>query len=320
MIKFMQKYTFNTETLVYEEINRSVKQNLFRITPYFLFLILGGLSFYLYYTNFSEGSNMKIKENYSKLLSDLSKMNKDIKIIQKRDNSVYRALLDIDPIPVSGQNASFGGTDRYKNLEGYSNSSIVIETSKQIDILKKKLEMQEYSLNEIETLTKTKETRLSCIPGIQPIHMNDLTRIASYYGYRTDPIYKVRTMHHGIDFSAHTGTPIYATGNAVVANVKKSLSKRGYGYQILLDHDFNYTTLYAHLSKILVKKGQIVKRGEIIGLVGNTGKSVGPHLHYEVRYKAKSVNPIDYYYLDINASEYDEMLKLASIKGGNSLD
>jgi murein DD-endopeptidase MepM/ murein hydrolase activator NlpD len=232
--------------------------------------------------------------------------------IQQRDDNIYRVIFEADPIPKSIREAGFGGVNRYAKLEGYSNSDLVIETATKLDKISKKLYVQSKSYDKIIEMAKNKQKYFSCIPAIAPISDNALIRFASGFGFRIHPIYKTRKMHTGIDLTAPTGTKIYATGDGKV--VKAGLSKGGYGQRVIIDHDYGYKTVYAHLSKIIVRRGQKINRGELIGLVGSTGVSTAPHLHYEVRRYNKPVNPINYYFNDITPSEYDKMILVSSRK------
>jgi murein DD-endopeptidase MepM/ murein hydrolase activator NlpD len=191
-------------------------------------------------------------------------------------------------------------------LEGFDNSDLIIDATKRLDILSKQTVVQSRSLDEIERLAANKAELIEAIPSIQPIKNQDLTRMASGYGYRTDPFTKKRRFHYGMDFSARKGTPIYATGNGVVKRADNRSS--GYGKHIRIDHGFGYISLYAHLSKYNVRRGQKVKRGDIIGYVGNTGRSVGPHVHYEIFKDNKKINPLNFYYGNLSQKEFDALL------------
>jgi murein DD-endopeptidase MepM/ murein hydrolase activator NlpD len=237
--------------------------------------------------------------------------------IQERDDNIYRVIFEADPIPNSIRKQGFGGINRYEKLLGLSNSELMINTSKKIDQLTKQLYLQSKSFDEVIDLAKNKSNMLASIPAIQPVANKDLKRMASGYGYRIHPIYKTRKMHYGMDFSAKTGTEIYATGDGVVSKIKRS--KRGYGNYVKINHGFGYETLYAHMSKYIVKKGQRVKRGEVIGYVGNSGISTAPHLHYEVRKDNKKINPMNFYYNDLSPEEYEKMLEI-SLQSNQSLD
>ena len=237
--------------------------------------------------------------------------------IEQRDNNIYRVLFETSPIPSDVRKAGFGGINRYENLKGFENSDLVVETTKKIEILTKQIVIQSKSLDEIERLASDKEKLLASIPSIQPIKNDDLTRMASGFGYRTDPFDKSRKMHGGMDFTAPRGTPIYAASDGKI--IRADARSSGYGKHIRIDHGFGYVTLYAHLDKYNVKRNQKVKKGDIIGFVGSTGRSQAPHLHYEVRKDGKKYNPINFYYGDLSPDEFDALLKLAN-QENQSLD
>ena len=236
--------------------------------------------------------------------------------IQQRDNNIYRVLFETNPISAEIREAGFGGVNRYKELEKMSNGSLIVENAKKIDKISKQLVVQSKSLDEIVQLAEEKEALLKTIPAIMPVQGEDLTRVASGYGMRVHPILKYRRMHNGMDFTAPPGTPIYATGDGKVTKVGLG---SGYGKMVIIEHGFGYKTYYAHLSKYDTKVGRDVKRGEIIGYVGNTGLSSGPHLHYEVWKNGIVMNPVNFYHNDLTAEEYDIMLAKASIEN-QSLD
>jgi murein DD-endopeptidase MepM/ murein hydrolase activator NlpD len=208
--------------------------------------------------------------------------------------------------------AGYGGTNRYEDLMDLANADLVVNTTQKMDMLNRQLYIQSKSFDEVVELFKGQDEMLQSIPAIQPVANKDLKRTASGYGMRIDPIYKTAKFHAGMDFSANTGTPVYATGNG---RVKKAGWQSGYGKIIIVDHGFGYETWYAHLNKYNVRVGQKVIRGEVIGEVGNTGKSTGPHLHYEVHLKGKVMNPVNYYFMDLSAEEYDKMIELAANQG-----
>ena len=232
--------------------------------------------------------------------------------IQQRDDNLYRVILQADPIDASVRNAGIGNMTRYTELMKLNDADLVVSTTRKLDQLARQVYVQSNSLDELVKLGQTQEDRLKCIPAIQPVSNKDLKRTASGYGLRIDPIYKTRKFHEGMDFAAETGTPVYATGNGKVAEAGW---KQGYGNSVLINHGYGYQTRYAHMSKILVRPGQEIKRGEEIGLVGSTGKSTGPHLHYEVIYKGKHDNPINYYFFDLSPEDYDRMVQIASNQG-----
>ena len=226
--------------------------------------------------------------------------------VEDRDNNLYRVYFEASSIPEEQRKAGFGGVNRYSDLEGYDNSELIINTAKRLDILIKQTVVQSRSLDEIEKLAENKEALIEAIPTIQPIKNKDLTRMASGYGYRIDPFTKKRRFHYGRDFTAKKGTPIYATGNGRIKRADNRSS--GYGNHIRIDHGFGYVSLYAHLSKFNVRRGQKVKRGDIIGYVGNSGRSVGPHLHYEIFKDNKKINPLNFYYGNLSPKEFKALL------------
>ncbi len=237
--------------------------------------------------------------------------------IEDRDNNIYRLYFEANPIPEAQRRAGFGGINRYKSLEGFNNSEMITATTKRLDIIKKQMTIQSKSLEEIALLAKEKEKLLAAIPAIQPINNDQLTRMASGYGYRSDPFTKARKMHRGMDFTAPRGTPVYASGDGKVKRADNNSS--GYGKHIRVDHGYGYMSLYAHLSKYNVKKGQKVKRGDLIGFVGSTGRSEAPHLHYEVFKDKDRINPINFYYGSLSLKEFENMLKYAN-QENQSLD
>ena len=258
-----------------------------------------------------------LKLNYSILNKKMDQINNVIDAIAERDNNLYRVYFNKAAIPDSVRQAGLTGVARYKLLEGYNNSQLVASTTKRIDVLTKELVIQSKSLDDILKLAEAKSDFLAAIPAIQPVRNENLKQMASGFGYRTDPFTKVKKMHEGMDFTAKTGSPTYATGDGVVTRADNSVS--GYGNHIVIRHGFGYETLYAHLSKYKARAGQRVKRGDIIGYVGSTGRSEAPHLHYEVHKDGKVVNPINFYYGNISAVEYVAISHLAN-QENQSLD
>jgi len=310
------KYYYDSETLSYRPITITHKKRISNIVLFFLASFVFGLGALLLLLNSDwintpvEISQKRALENYELQFEILNKKLNQIEAvianIEERDNNIYRVYFEASPIPEEQRRAGFGGVNRYKDLEGYDNSDLIIDASKRLDILSKQTVVQSRSLDEIERLAANKAELIEAIPSIQPIKNQDLTRMASGYGYRTDPFTKKRRFHYGMDFSARKGTPIYATGNGVVKRADNRSS--GYGKHIRIDHGFGYISLYAHLSKYNVRRGQKVKRGDIIGYVGNTGRSVGPHVHYEIFKDNKKINPLNFYYGNLSQKEFDALL------------
>ena len=319
-------YQYDPQRRVYRRVFPTFGQRFFSwLWRLLLSVMLGGAFFIIYWFVISTPQVEDLMVENSRLQSQykvLSRKVDDALIvlhdIEERDDNLYRVLLEADPYPEQAREAGFNGTNRYAELMDMSNSELVVNTSQKVDMLEKKLYMQTRSFNEVVELSREQDNKLACIPAIQPVSNKDLKRTASGYGYRSDPIYHVRTFHHGMDFSCDTGTPVYATGNGKVVYAKW---QSGFGNLVEIDHGYGYKTRYAHLSKILVKEGQQVVRSEEIGLAGSTGKSTGPHVHYEVHVLDKvknrwqDVNPINYYFMDLDAEQYEEMISLAENHG-----
>ncbi len=271
----------------------------------------------LLYASNQDKDLVKMEEQYNALNEKLEKANNVLESIQERDNHLYRTFFELDPISDDVRKGGFGGTDRYKDLKNLSKAELIIETSKKVDILSKQLLVQSKSIEEIAERAKKKEKMLSSIPAIQPIADNQLKRIASGYGMRRHPILKLGKMHWGLDFSATTGTPIYATGDATV---KSAGRMGGYGNVIVLNHGYGYETYYAHMNKFgKFSNGQKVKRGDIIGYVGSSGLSTGPHLHYEVHKNGEKIDPISFFYKSVSPDKYKELHAQAQ-EAGQSMD
>ncbi|TWI03386.1 peptidase M23-like protein [Flavobacterium tiangeerense] len=321
------KYYYDSENLAYRKI-KTQKRRKFGVVILFILAaaLFGFLSFIvLLNTPFFETPKDRLqareienlKLNYAILNKKMDQVNGALDAIEERDNNVYRVYFNKTAIPDSIRKAGFQGKNRYELLEGYNNSQLVINTTKRIDVMSKQLAIQSKSLDEILKLAAAKSEFLSAIPAIQPVRNENLKHMASGFGYRTDPFTKARKMHEGMDFTAKSGTPIYATGDGVVAKADNTAS--GYGNHIVIRHGFGYETLYAHLSKYNTRAGQRVKRGDIIGYVGSTGRSEAPHLHYEVLKDKKVVNPLNFYYGNISAVEYVAISQLAN-QENQSLD
>ncbi|MDX9853358.1 MAG: M23 family metallopeptidase [Tenuifilaceae bacterium] len=313
------KYRFNPESLSFVREHISIRKRIGRIATYLSASIVVAVIYYIIFSLFFDTpSERGLKREKEELLVHFELLNRRFEQVsavmedlQKRDDNIYRVIFEAEPIPSTVREAGIGGVDRYSELEGLSNGDIVIETAKKLDLIAKKAYIQSKSLDELENLAKRKEEMLRSIPAIQPISNNDLKRIASSFGMRIHPFYKVPKMHTGMDFTAPTGTDIYATGDGVVQKV--DYSQRGYGNHVVIDHGFGYATLYAHMHSISVRPGQKVKRGSVIGQVGNTGMSVAPHLHYEVHKAGKQINPINYFFNDLTPEEYEKVIELSSL-------
>jgi len=319
------KYRFNKHSLTFDRVQNTLKKRLLVFLSHISTGVVFTAVILLVVYNFVDSPKEKAQKReiaelqlqYEIMNDQLGKFTTVLKDLQERDDNIYRVIFESEPIPSSIREAGIGGIDRYEKLKGYTNSEIMIETQKKMDKIMGQLYVQSKSLDEVFTMAKNKENMLASIPAIQPVSNKDLTRIGSYFGTRMDPFYKVKKFHEGVDFTAPIGTEIYASGDGLI--VKAGRNFGGYGNQVVIDHGYSYSTVYAHLSKILVQEGQRVKRGQVIGYVGNTGKSTAPHLHYEVRKNAIAVNPIYFFYNDITPDQFELMLEL-SARPSQSMD
>ena len=321
------KYYYDSENLAYRKIITKKRKKFAYLLLFLLASALFGFLVFVILLNTPYFETPKdrvqareidnLKLHYAVLNKRMDQIEDVIDVIEERDNNLYRVYFNTAPISAKERKSGFGGVNKYKELEGYDNSQLVLNTTKRVDMISKELSVQSKSLDVILKLAKAKNNLLVAIPAIQPVRNENLKRVASGFGYRTDPFTKVRKMHEGMDFTAKTGTPIFATGDGVVAKADNTVS--GYGNHIVIKHGYGYETLYGHLSKYKCRAGQRVKRGDIIGFVGSTGRSEGPHLHYEVHKNGRVVNPINFYYGNISAVEYVAISQLAN-QENQSLD
>lgn len=314
-------YIYNPQTLTYERVFPSLSKRIFIIIRNLLLgIIIGAGGFWaLMQYVLDSPKEMELKKDLRLTKAQFNLLNKRLdnvttvlKDIQQRDDNMYRAIFHADPIPSAIRNSVSGGVGKYDFLLEMSNPELIMQASKKVDLLSKQLYVQSKSFDEILGLAKMQKDRLLHIPSIQPVANKDLSRVASGYGTRIDPIYGNLRMHNGMDFTAKTGTDVYATGDGVVTWADW---RQGFGNCVIIDHGYGFETLYAHLDEYVAKNGQNVKRGELIAKVGNTGKSTGPHLHYEVHVKGRPDNPAKYYFMDLTPEEYDRMLQIAANHG-----
>jgi len=310
------KFNFNPDTLLFERVKYSFKQRILRALPFFTVTIILSFLILFYSEDIIQTPQLtRINEEQSRILLNLKLLKSEVKKyeqvvsdIEYNDDHIYRTYFEVDPLSSSLRDAGFGGNTYY---DIYSNSryrDIVTDLASDLDILAKKLIVQSKSFEDIIEMASNKEKRLAARPSIQPVSIKELTRFGSAYGMRIHPILKYPKMHEGIDLTCPSGTNIFAPADGII--IAAGYTSGGYGIRILIDHGFGYKTVYGHLSKVLVKKGDRVNRGDVIGLVGNTGLSTCPHLHYEVIVYGKKVNPINYYASDLSAEEYDKMIEL----------
>jgi len=312
-----KKFHINPKTLELEQVEHGIAYWLRQSGLYILGgIVLGIVFLFIFLLIFPSPREKQLQQEKEALHAQLEMLNRQVDQmqlvmtdLQQRDDNLYRVLFGAEPIPLSIRQGAQRKISYYEQIAQMTNDQMASSLSLKVDVLEKELYVQTKSFDEIIEMAKTREVRMENIPAIQPVLNKDLKRVASGYGVRIDPVYHVRKFHQGMDFTAPTGTEVFATGNAKVIFTGW---KQGYGNTVILDHGFGYKTVYAHLYKSLVRKGQKVKRYDIIALVGNTGKSTGPHLHYEVRLNDRAVDPRNYYFYDLSPEEYDQMIQLSN--------
>lgn len=316
------KYYYDTETCKYERVRTKTSDVVMNALGILSLTVAMAVGLLILYTNYFESPKELILKNeikelefyYDKLTQDVKNLNAILGDVEHRDDNIYRVVLGAEPIDKAIRNAGAGGTDRYEDIreKNIDHEDMVISLNEKVDLLRRKLYIESKSQDEVVKLAEKKEKLYAAIPAIQPVSNKQLHALASGFGWRTHPIYKVKKMHTGIDFAASIGTPIYATADGTIAEVSVKFS--GYGKMVEVDHGFGYRTRYAHMHEFAVRSGQNVKRGDLIGYVGNTGLSTAPHLHYEVLINGSQVDPVHYFYNDLTAAEYEKVLELASIE------
>ncbi len=319
------KYKFNPDSLSFDKIRLGIKAVLLRFLAYFMGSIIISLIYWAIFSAFFESPKEKALKRevdqltiqYDLIHREMSNVENVLDDLEKTDDNLYRTIFEAEPIPGTLRNGGTGGVNRYESLEGYNNSKLVIETAARLDKIRKKIYVQSKSFDDLIKLAGNKEDMLRSVPAIIPISNRDLTRTASGFGWRIHPIYMISKFHYGMDFTAPLGTEVYATGNGTVVGMMSA--QRGLGKHVIIDHGFGYTSVYAHLSNFNVRIGQKVQRGDVIGFVGSTGTSVANHLHYEIKLNGVNVDPVNYYFEDLNSAEYERMVEIAS-KTGKSFD
>lgn len=312
------KYKYNTKSLSYEKVEVALKDKIKKIFSYLATgTVFAAVTIFFAYTYLDSPKEKQLSREieglnlqYEILSNRMGQVSSVLQDLQDRDDNIYRVIFEAEPIPDNIRKAGFGGVDRYKELEGLDNSKIIVEATKKLDKITKQLYIQSKSFDEVVKMAANKSVLLASIPAIQPLANKDLHRLASGFGYRMHPIYKIQHLHAGLDFTANTGTPIYATGDGIVETAD-NLSQ-GYGNHVVLNHGYGYQTLYGHMSKIAVYAGKHVKRGDVIGFVGSTGLSTAPHVHYEVIKNGVKINPINFFYNDLSPAEYAQMIEMST--------
>lgn len=311
------KFRYNPKTLSYEKVERSVGERILRgvviVAPVIVISVL--LAFVLSY-RIESPKEKRLKKELAELKGEFKSLQKRVElvdqvaeVIKKRDEELYRTALGANEFPEELRMMGVGGSDMYKHYESMSNGELLKSTAMKLDEVERKLHAQSLSFKELVTTAKKRERRLASLPAIQPVNNKELKRMVSGYGWRIDPVYGTRKMHWGLDFTADIGTDVYSTGDGVVEKIE--VNSWGYGREIVIDHGFGYKTRYAHLSSFLVKEGDTIKRGDLIGLVGNSGKSTGPHLHYEVEKDGHKVNPINFFHSDLSPEQYEKIVEIS---------
>ena len=316
------KYYYNPKTCKFERIKKTKKEIFLNIIGFLLIVLFSSfIVLNIYDTYFESPKIVELRKENQELETHFEILNKEVNVaykmlenLEERDDNIYRIIFEAEPIPSTIRQAGVGGINRYKELidGNLKREELLVDNYIKVDELKRKLYIQTKSYDELFNMANNKEDLIAAIPAIQPIYNKDLRRVASGYGMRIDPFLKVRRMHYGLDFSVKKGTPIYATADGKVVIIKSSFG--GLGKHIYLDHGNGYRTVYAHLNKFNVKKGQKVKRGELIAYSGNTGRSTSPHLHYEVHKNGEKINPINFFFNDLTPSQYEEVIRIASIE------
>ncbi len=310
-----EKYKFNPHTLTFDVISHPLRKKIAKIAIHlFVNLLLAATLTYIYSLFLDTPKEKNIKRDiadivlkYELFQRKISEKALLVNDLQKRDNHIYRAIFEADTIPASHREGGYGGVNRYKSFENFKHADVMVKTFTMFDQLNWQVYIQSKSFDEVIDLARNKEKMTHCIPAIQPVSIKS---ISAYFGFRSDPFTHRTTMHYGIDFTGPIGTPVHSTGEGVVITAEFTFT--GYGKEVLVDHGFGYKTRYAHLSKVIVKPGEKVVRGQIVGELGNTGRSTGPHLHYEVLLRNSAIDPMNYFN-DLTMEDYDKMIKFATI-------
>jgi murein DD-endopeptidase MepM/ murein hydrolase activator NlpD len=319
---FKAKYKYCPESLNFIKIHHSTKQKIARVSLFVLsflgFTALLSFLIFTYFFNTSSYQSLLREKNqllaqYDKLNKQVVAINQQLEDISNRDNEIYRVILAANPIPSTVRNAGIGGVSKYEHLKGFNNSNLLIETSKKVDDLSRKVKIQAKSYSDLVALARYKSKELESVPAIEPLQRGKY-HLTSFFGYRVHPIFRKRQMHEGLDFTAPVGTPVYATGNGVVTEAEYT---GGFGRTVAINHGFGYKSSYSHLSKINVSQGQKITRGQLIGYVGSSGLSTGAHLHYEIQKDGVKVDPIHYFFTNLSPVEYSEMLETAKLATKN---
>ncbi|MBK8712778.1 MAG: M23 family metallopeptidase [Niastella sp.] len=320
------KYYYNTQSLRYEKLVTPLRVKLLRTIGFLSALLVSSAIVIYFYNRFfpkpadieSRQKYKELADNYNVLRGKLKTAEQQMAELEKRDNEVYRSIFEANPVPDSARAKLIEKQKEFDKVSGMDEDIIGKDIAAQLNNLNARITYQLQSYVKIENLIKNQDEKLASIPAIQPVSNKQLNRIASGFGSRIDPVYGTPKMHKGLDFSAPQGTPIYATGNGVIEVA--GYSEGGYGNHVMINHGYGYETLYGHMVRIKVRAGQKVKRGEVVGWVGSTGKSTGPHCHYEVHINGNAVDPVYFFYNDLGPEQYERLLKIAATGSARSFD
>jgi murein DD-endopeptidase MepM/ murein hydrolase activator NlpD len=320
------KYYYNTHTLRYEKLVTPLHVRLLRFlgfitTAFVIAFIMVTLVFRFIPSpqlKLAELKYEKMRQNYESLLTQTQKLQQEMAFLEKRDNQVYRSIFEANPVPDSARAKLMEQKNEFQKIAAINDEELGNELAQTLNNINARIKYQYASYNEIEKMIKNQSEKLACIPAIQPVSNRDLDRIASGFGMRIDPVYGTAKMHNGLDFTAPQGTPIYATANGRVEMA--GFDESGFGNHVIINNGYGYKTLFGHVAKVKVKTGEYVNRGEVIGWVGSTGKSTGPHCHYEVHINGREVDPVYFFYNDLTPEQFDRILKIASTGSAKSLD
>lgn len=320
------KYYYNTNTLRYEKLVTPFRVMLLRFFAFMAVAIFTSFIIVFFAFRFipspqlkmAEMKYQKMRDNYDGLASHAQKLQEEMASLEKRDNQVYRSIFEANPLPDSTRAKLYEQNKEIQKVAAINDEELGNELASTLNNLNARIQYQYASYNEIESLIKNQSEKLASLPAIQPVSNRDLDRIASGFGMRIDPVYGTPKMHKGLDFTAPQGTPIYATGDGKVETA--GYDQSGYGNHVIINNGYGYETLFGHMVRVKVHAGELVKRGEVIGWVGSTGKSTGPHCHYEVHINGREVDPVYFFYNDLNAEQFDRILKIASKGSAKSLD
>lgn len=320
------KYFYNTHTLRYEKLVTPLRVKLLR---FFGFIIAAFATAFIIVTlifrfipspqlKLAELKYEKMRQNYESLVAQTKELQQEMASLEKRDNQVYRSIFEANPVPDSARAKLMEKKIEFQKVAAINDEELGNDLSNTLNNISARIKYQFASYNAIEKMITNQSEKLACIPAIQPVSNRDLDRIASGFGMRIDPVYGTLKMHKGLDFTAPQGTPIYATGDGRIEMA--GFDESGYGIHVIINNGYGYETLFGHMAKVKVRAGEYVKRGEVIGWVGSTGKSTGPHCHYEVHINGQLVDPVYFFYNDLSPEQFDRILKIASEGSAKSLD